>query len=474
MTTFYFSAFGLIVFAALFVLYPIIGNMLTKKRKERLFLSNANVIKQRITELERELEEGLINPDDKELAIRDLKLALVEETPENSADLHKEQSSELNSELNKSQNVLQNEDSRHSTVSSKKSYLVYIALFVPCIALGAWVYWQSNQLKGLQEYKQAQVDVEEIRTRMQSEGAQSLLPNDYAKLALSIRRKLRETPEDDAGWAFLGQINVAIGRMEEGVAALRKSLDINPQNNDVRFKYAEALMLSADEESLGNAKRQLLYLVSQAPEDRNYRLLLTATAIQLQDAELALANFNIIKDEINPESQFYQSLISGLRGMGVDVLPTAQELNKDTPTQATMGNLSNTELSTDTRIDSHHSIIDVHIDLSRALQSKLPETGYLIVFAQDAKSGSRAPLAVKRISLPSFPVNVRLSDADAMIPAMNLSSAKLINISARVSADAVVMPKAGELEGGVFQLNLEEQQNVNEAIKVKVMIDKEL
>ncbi|MDT0593648.1 c-type cytochrome biogenesis protein CcmI [Glaciecola petra] len=422
MTNFYLAAAGLVLFAGVFVVFPILGAILANKQKQRRQLSNANVIKQRISELERELEEGLINPEDKESTIKELKLALVDETP-------------LETQLQVEKSNAADTDS--IVTQGYRQKLIYVLLAVPCIALGVWVYSQSNQLLGLQEYKQAQIDVEEIRARMQSSGAQSLTPDDYAKLALSIRRKLRDTPQDDNGWAFLGQINVAIGRMEEGIAAFKKALDINPQNHDVRFKFAEALMLSQDEQSLENAKRQLVYLIGQKPSERNYRLLLTATAIQLQDAELALANFNIIKDEINPESQFYQSLVAGLQNLGVNVMPANTNSIPD-------------DLQTDTK----ETQIVIQVSVADELKSKLPQQGYLIVFAQNAESESRAPLAVKRMPLSKLPVTVSLSDSDAMIPAMNLSSAKLINVSARISLDADVMPKAGEFEGSVMQVTL--------------------
>lgn len=457
MTNFYLAALGLVLFAGLFVAFPVIGALLANKQKKRRHLSNANVIKQRISELERELEEGLINPEDKDITIKELKLALVDETPLDNA-----------SNGDSKGFVTSNTTSKGKVGKGHKQKLIYVLLALPCISLGVWVYSQSNQLLGLQEYKQAQVEVADIRARMQSSGAQSLTPDDYAKLALSIRRKLRDTPQDDNGWAFLGQINVAIGRMEEGIAAFKKSLDINPQNHDVRFKFAEALMLSQGEESLENAKRQLVYLVSQKPGERNYRLLLTATAIQLQDAELAMANFDIIKDQINPDSQFYQSLVSGLQNIGVNVLPASSNSSSNANTAP--------QTSENLQSDTNKTQIVVQISLSDALKSKLPSQGYLIVFAQNAESESRAPLAVKRVPLGVLPVSVSLSDGDAMIPAMNLSSAKLINVSARISIDADVMPKAGELEGSVKQIGIASlNDNAGQSTQeINLVINKEI
>ena len=85
MTYFYLYAVGIVLVATLFVCYPIIRQKVQSSSTtpiKSLELSNANVIKQRITELESEVNEGLIDPAEKENAIRDLKLALVSETPE--------------------------------------------------------------------------------------------------------------------------------------------------------------------------------------------------------------------------------------------------------------------------------------------------------------------------------------------------------------------------------------------------------
>jgi len=74
-SNFYLYAALLIALSSLFVIIP----LLIKAKSNRLQLSNANVVKQRIIELDREVEEGLISEKDKLSSVRDLKLALVEE-----------------------------------------------------------------------------------------------------------------------------------------------------------------------------------------------------------------------------------------------------------------------------------------------------------------------------------------------------------------------------------------------------------
>jgi len=401
---FYLSALGLVALALIFVIYPVVR----AKQKDKVHVSNANVVKQRISELEREVEEGLIDADDKEQAIQDLKIALVDETPES------------------------------ATNAGKLSAQVMVLLAIPAVLLGAWVYWQSNQLGGLYEYKQAKTEVVALRERMQESGGQGLTPNDFAVLALSIRSSLRDNPDDATGWGTLGLISSAIGRVDESVAAYEKAIDLNPGDDDLRFKYAETLMLSGSEDHLATAKRQLDYLLGKEPSNRNYRLLLTTVAIKQQDAEVANKHFSFIKDQLDPSSQFYLSIVNELAKLGVNVVPGEQA-------SASLG---------ENTFANNSSALNVTVNIDDALKSKLPKNAYLIVFAQNSEGASKAPLAVKRLILDTLPVVVNLSDQDAMIPSMNLSSAKTVKLTARISIDENVMPQAGELEGSINDIKI--------------------
>ncbi|MFT6270658.1 MAG: cytochrome c-type biogenesis protein CcmI [Alphaproteobacteria bacterium] len=431
--------------AMLFVCYPIIKQKLQSSSTgtiKSLELSNANVIKQRITELASEVNEGLIDPAEKENAIRDLKLALVAETPE--VDIREQR---------------------------PLSVLLLVVLALPAIGIGAWVYWQSNQLEGLLAYKQSTLQVDDLRAKLEEQGPQSLTPNDFAKFALSIRSNLQDNPDDVRGWGYLAMLSTSIGRVDEGIAAYKKALDLAPQDDDLRFKFAEALMLQGTEKSLQNSARQLNYLVQKQPDNGNNRLLLTSVAIQLQDAELAVTQFLQIKDDMNPTSQFYQTIVTELRKLGVVDVSIVGEpsIAAVASTQA----ISAGALAIEAGPSSLSKEILINVNISDALQSRLPEQAYLIVFAQHSDGRSRAPLAVKRFALPSLPVQISLSDTDAMIPAMNLSSAQQVNITARISLDEDVMPSAGELEGSVLDIDLA-AISANQTTIINVIVDKVL
>lgn len=436
MSQFYIFSVLLIALSALFVLIP----LFRKAKLNRLEVSNANVVKQRIIELDREVSEGLISEKDKLSAVRELKLALVEES--------------------------ERLDNNTSVASAGVSWVLVSLLAMPAIALGAWVYFNANQLSGLQEYIAAQTQAADLTARIQGQTGAEVTPDDYAKFALVIRKRLRETPNDVQGWRLLGQVQMAIGRMEESIAAFEKALEIEPRNLELREKYAQALMATGTEETLENAKRQVEYLISVVPDNRDYRLLLTVVATQLGDAQTALTNFMLIRTELSPSSNFYQSLVAQMITIGVP----AERLDVDVSQQAAILSNSDAQDAGSNQVERQKMSLEFAVSIAPELESKLPSSGFLIVFAQNAESDSRIPLAVKRMPLSEFPTKVVLSDQDAMMPSMTLSSVNMVRVTARVSQDADVMSVAGELQGQMDALDL----SINHTSPINLLINKEL
>jgi hypothetical protein len=225
------------------------------------------------------------------------------------------------------------------------------------------------------------------------------------------------------------------------------------------MKYAQALMMMGDEENLRNARRQVVYLTQVAPQNRDYRLLLTVIAAQLNDADTAFENFALIKNQLSANSTLYVSLVEQLRKMGapetllaLDGVPRQVQ-----PAEATE---DQSEITRGFRVE---------VSVAEQLQAKLPEDGYLIVFAQDANSGARMPLAVKRLRLPSFPISVDLTTADAMITNFSLKNAEQVTITARISKDEDVMTSPGELQGSLSNLPV-----IDELRSIQLTINEEV
>lgn len=430
MSTFYIVSALLCILGLLFVVYP----WLRRERQDnRLEVSNVSVIRARIDEIEREASEGLISEAEKRASIDEMKVALVDETKEDLSSSH------------------------HSS---------FKALFIgaiPTLAIGIWVYVDANQLSGLSQLQYALNNTQELNNRIVLQPANDVSPQEFQKYALVIRQQLREKPNDATGWTWLARINMTLGQMEESTSAFKKALALSPQDDDLRARYAQAAMMKGTEEGLEIANHQLSYLIKKTPTNREYRLLMTVVAAQLGNKEIAFTNFALIKDALDTTSGLFQSLTAQLRDMGAPefLLQVNNDASRAAGVQAGPAqSISQNEAPVN---------LDILISLSDELQAKLPKTGFLIVFAQDASGQSRLPLAVKKLAIPDFPVTINLSEKDAMLENFSLKSAKQIKLTARISVDEDVMASSGELQGMFEQIEMSAKPSM-----VELIIDKEL
>jgi cytochrome c-type biogenesis protein CcmH len=86
----------------------------------------------------------------------------------------------------------------------------------------------------------------------------------------------------------------------------------------------------------------------------------------------------------------------------------------------------------------------VQVALSPALLEQAAPTDTVFVLAR-AENGPPMPLAVARHTVDDLPLDVRLTDAMAMMPAMTLSSFPRVEVIARVSKSGQAATQAGDL-----------------------------
>ncbi len=103
-------------------------------------------------------------------------------------------------------------------------------------------------------------------------------------------------------------------------------------------------------------------------------------------------------------------------------------------------------LITSTKLPLQHqnNSLKVSVTLLDVLKQKVSSDNAVFIYAK-AASGPPIPLAVKRLTVSDLPVTIELSDADAMIPSMTLSSFEEIIIGARVSMSGNPVAQPGDL-----------------------------
>ena len=137
---FYIIVSGLITLVLLIVAFPWLRN---KNHAKQDSLSNTQIVKQRLAELDREVQEGLISEHDKRQAVDELKLALVDESAFQS----------------------------HKTGNAKLPLAIGAVLAIAC---GVIVYAQVNQMDRVAQAAQAIEALPELSQQLASGDANNL------------------------------------------------------------------------------------------------------------------------------------------------------------------------------------------------------------------------------------------------------------------------------------------------------------
>ena len=424
---FYIIVSGLITLVLLIVAFPWLRN---KNHAKQDSLSNTQIVKQRLAELDREVQEGLISEHDKRQAVDELKLALVDESAFQS----------------------------HKTGNAKLPLAIGAVLAIAC---GVIVYAQVNQMGRVTQASQAIEALPELSQQLASGNANNLTQQDIASLALAIRQRLREEPEDDTGWMYFGRLMLSIGQEVQAIEAIDKAVSLAPSNSANRITLAQALMTTGDVNNLERAQSILLGLLNDNPENDNLALMMAVVSAQLGDLENTQRFYQQVEGKLPADSDMAQRLVARIK-----------ELKGNTNEMAALQNTGIEPANVSTaQSDSSEAQtgFNITVRLSDDANTKAPKEGFLIVFAQDANSDNKMPAAVVKLPIEDFPVSVTLTTENAMMPQFTLATLSDVVVTARLSKDGNVAVSKGEWQGSVSA-----SVTANEISSLSVIIDKEL
>ncbi|MAY59350.1 MULTISPECIES: c-type cytochrome biogenesis protein CcmI [Pseudoalteromonas] len=391
------ASFALLtLIALLFIIVPFL-----KKERIVTITHNANaqlisIYEQRLVELQADLDNQRIDSQNHSEAIIELKRRLLNElSPEKS----------LNSR------------------GDNRIFALTGAAFL--IALAAIFYAMTGSQQQIAAWHDAMDNLADYGQRAVMQKGEPLTKNELQAFALALRTKLSQSGDDEVAWMLLGRVALMLNEFDMAKQSFDKTLKINPDNMQALVSYSQVLLLEGSEENMTRAAGMLSKVLQAQPNNLDAISLLALIAFERKDWLQAKAAFEVLLASMDESDTRYAMI--NQRISEIDLQIAQQNV-------ATSGD----QLAAQS--------IQVTVDIDGQLVDKQPNNGILFVFAKAAK-GSPMPLAVVKLTDYSFPITVELSDANAMMAGLNLSSASEIIISARISNDDSVMPSTGELEG---------------------------
>ena len=243
-----------------------------------------------------------------------------------------------------------------------------------------------------------------------------------------IEQRLEEQPNDAVGWFMLGRAHLSLGDYTQAEGALRRSLELDASNVDVRIRLADAIALTQGRRLDGEPTEILKGVLEDQP-NHPQALWLYGTALSQNDEP---AEAIVVWQRLLPQLRADPQAVAEIEKLIADAnsqLPAAERVvitEQETDTNAAGAGLS------------------VQVDVQEGLADDLSPDTPIFIYAK-AANGPPMPLAVVRLSLSELPVTVELTDQQAMIESMTLSSFDEVVVGARISKTGNPIAQSGDL-----------------------------
>ncbi len=284
-----------------------------------------------------------------------------------------------------------------------------VAVLVPVFSIG--LYFTLGEYRVVQDPQIAEAPSAET-------------PMSLEEMQAAIQERLRSNPDDARGWFALGRTYMIKQEYDAAITAFQRAYDLMGDEPAVLFALADALALNDAGNLLGEPEKLVQRGLALDPDFPNGLWLAGLAAEQRQDHLAAYQYWTrllpLIADDPQSASQVAQ-LLEQLRQQHPEVAAAVGEQ----PEQASQ------------------LALRVNVTLDPQLASQVSDSDSVFVYAK-AHQGPPMPLAVKRFTAAELPLEVSLSDADAMMPTLKLSSFEQVVLGARISPSGNPIAQPGD------------------------------
>jgi cytochrome c-type biogenesis protein CcmH len=257
-----------------------------------------------------------------------------------------------------------------------------------------------------------------------------------------------DNPANAEGWALLGNSYKNLGRYDDSLAAYQKANQLAPEDRNYQVDLAEALLFaSSDGQMPPKALSILQEVLAVSPNNGKALWLIGVAAFQKEDFAGAIEYWVRLRDIVGDPAaleSLEEQIARAQQGLAV------QQGGSPADSMASMG-MANDGMA-NAGGDAASGQVHVRIEISEEMAAQRSDDGILFVFARAPQGGP--PLASLRLPAAELPLEVDLSDANAMIASRTISSEETVIIGARWSKTGEALPQSGDLEGYSGLVNL--------------------
>lgn len=375
---------------------------------------NSLVYRDRLQELESDLQQGRVTEQEFTQLKAELELTLLED-------------------------VSTNQDDKAVRSAGGKFIVWPLLVLIPLMALG--LYWKEGYTPEVKGWIAAQPAMAELVDLMMAgdfaalEQRQAQLPDVIRGLQVHVQ----DHPHDGQTWYLLGASYMQLRMPQQAELAFSRALHVDDKNVDYLLGFAQASVMLNDGKITPELHQSLRAIIQQQPSNPKPYMTLGMVAFQNGDFANAIAVWEQYLQREDADERAADLL---QRSVAV-----ARKQIEDAQTTAVAQN--------DAAADK--PVVQVTVSVSDDVRSQLAASDVLFIYAK-AVNGPPMPLAVVRQPVGQWPVQAQLSDANAMTPMATLSKFDEVIVQARISPTGNAVPQSGDWVGPTQVIKLQPGQ----------------
>jgi len=368
----------------------------------------------RIDELENDDQQGLLK--DKDKIIAELQHNLLD-------DIEDQQKASLHS-------------------SSKLLWLPGLALLI----VGSMsMYWSVGAYREVDNWQDTLQRYPALQNTLFNDPDARPSEQDLRDIMLGLRTHLAAEPTDAQGWLLYSRLGLVFKDAELALDAVKKAYALNPQSVDIVLVYAQLKMQKGEAYDQQQAELMIKQLLRDNPTEMQAWSMYAFMALEQQDFPSAIQRWEkmltLVGDNTKQATMLQDSIRYAKKQMQSENTATVTETSSSTSSALQATKRTELVASVD---DQGEPIYQVDIEVAEHVS--IPQSGFMIVYAQ-AVSGPKMPIAAVKLELATLPLTIHLSDENAMMQGIKLSDQSEFIIKARLSKSGDVMNKKGDWEG---------------------------
>lgn len=263
------------------------------------------------------------------------------------------------------------------------------------------------------------------------------------EMVVSLAARLKDNPEDLRGWVLLARSYIEMRNFPAAIDAYERAIEIEGgQNGQTLADLGEVLLLQDGRSLNGRAADLFENALAVSPNNQKALFYSGMAAIERGDRELGIERWENLLATSPPQNiqDILREQIAELRGVAVAEPAAPAAVSGD--------------------------VVTVRISLGESAAGAVRPDSTVFIIARDPAQPSPPVAAVRRIA-SELPLDVALSDADAMIPGRVPSQFAELEIVARVSVSGEPMARPGDWFG-------QQTVSTSESNEVAVIIDEQV